>query len=117
MTPPFGETGAAGPAAASQASVMAVAGGLASFDVGTNYVPRDMPAMIHQGEGIIPKYDNAALHSALDKINSGGSAGSGGQGGDTTHIHNWNGPVMDKAGLAKAVAEMFSKNPSLRPAY
>ena len=29
-----------------------------SFDVGTNYVPRDMIAQIHKGERIIPAYDN-----------------------------------------------------------
>ena len=31
---------------------------LPSFDVGTNYVPRDMVANIHEGEMIIPKRYN-----------------------------------------------------------
>lgn len=31
---------------------------LPSFDVGTNYVPRDMTARIHQGEAILPKAFN-----------------------------------------------------------
>ncbi|MNV28516.1 hypothetical protein D3C71_1197090 [compost metagenome] len=30
------------------------------FDVGTNYVPRDMLAMIHEGEAIVPKAFNPA---------------------------------------------------------
>lgn len=33
------------------------------FDVGTNNVPRDMLAMIHQGEAIVPKAYNPALHT------------------------------------------------------
>ncbi|MBU4609128.1 tape measure protein [Achromobacter sp. GG226] len=36
-------------------------GELASFAVGTNYVPNDMVAQIHQGERIIPAADNARL--------------------------------------------------------
>lgn len=32
--------------------------GFASFDVGTNYVPSDMLAMVHKGEAIIPKRFN-----------------------------------------------------------
>lgn len=34
--------------------------GIGSFDVGTNYVPRDMLAMIHEGEEITPKAYNPA---------------------------------------------------------
>lgn len=34
--------------------------GMPSFDVGTNYVPRDMVAQIHQGEAIVPKAYNPA---------------------------------------------------------
>jgi hypothetical protein len=100
---------------------MAVAGGLASFDVGTNFVPRDMPAMIHQGEGIIPKYDNAALHSALDKINGGATGG----GGDT-HLH-LSVTAMDGRSVlqairdnADAITKVIAKamnEPGNRPAY
>lgn len=38
-----------------------------SFAVGTNYVPHDMTANIHQGERIIPAADNRALISALEE--------------------------------------------------
>lgn len=34
--------------------------GIPSFDVGTNYVPRDMLAMIHEGEAVVPKEYNPA---------------------------------------------------------
>lgn len=33
-------------------------GGLPSFDVGTAYVPRDMVAVVHQGERIVPASEN-----------------------------------------------------------
>lgn len=36
-----------------------------AFDVGTNYVPNDMVALIHQGERIIPAADNRQLMSAM----------------------------------------------------
>lgn len=34
---------------------------LPKFDVGTNFVPEDMPAIVHKGERIIPAADNAEL--------------------------------------------------------
>jgi hypothetical protein len=43
---------------------------LPSFDVGTNYVPRDMIAKVHKGEAIVPA-----------KYNAGG-----GGGGTTNHF-------------------------------
>ena len=44
-----------------------------SFAVGTNYVPHDMTANIHQGERIIPAADNRALMAALN-TQGGGNA-------------------------------------------
>lgn len=39
---------------------------LPKFDVGTNYVPRDMVAMVHEGEAIIPKKYNPAAGGSGD---------------------------------------------------
>jgi hypothetical protein len=50
-------------------------GSLASFDVGTNYVPNDQIAKIHKGEAIVPaKYNNpkyqqsGSVHSSINFI-------------------------------------------------
>lgn len=59
------------PAAAAAFVAVEAFGNLASFDVGTNYVPRDQIARIHEGEAIIPKQFNPW----------GTGAGSGGLGG------------------------------------
>ena len=40
---------------------------LRGFAVGTNYVPQTMPALIHEGERIIPAADNRALMQALNR--------------------------------------------------
>lgn len=42
-----------------------------AFDVGTNYVPRDMIAQIHEGEAIVPKaYNPAANGGEVDNRNN-----------------------------------------------
>jgi effector-binding domain-containing protein len=40
--------------------------GMPWFDVGTNYVPEDMVAMVHKGERIIPAADNTKLMAYLN---------------------------------------------------
>jgi phage-related minor tail protein len=42
------------------------------FAVGTNFVPETMPALIHQGERIIPAADNRVLMSVLARASGGG---------------------------------------------
>ena len=42
------------------------AAGVPEFAVGTNYVPRDMLAMIHEGEAVVPKAYNPAASGGLD---------------------------------------------------
>lgn len=39
--------------------------GIPRFDVGTNYVPRDMLAQIHEGEAIVPKAYNPAANPSM----------------------------------------------------
>lgn len=44
--------------------------GIGSYDVGTDYVPRDQLAMIHEGERIIPKKYNNSQYMGNDETNS-----------------------------------------------
>ena len=56
---------------------LAALSGVPSYDVGTNYVPNDQLAMVHQGEAIIPaKYnkpynanDNSSLYNTISAMN------------------------------------------------
>lgn len=54
------------------ASMAAAALGVGVFAEGTNVVPNDMIAQIHEGERIVPKADNRAL---IDAANGGGGGG------------------------------------------
>jgi hypothetical protein len=81
------------PAAGAEAfAAVASMAGAASLDVGTNYVPRDMLAMIHEGEAVTPKEYNPAA--------GGGEGGGGGY----TEVHNYNGhtyaSALDTRGLS-----------------
>ena len=44
--------------------------GIPAFAVGTNYVPRDMLAQIHEGEAIVPKAYNPAANPGMGGGNS-----------------------------------------------
>lgn len=44
---------------------------LFGFDIGTRYVPRDMVAMIHEGEMIVPKHENPYANSGGQIMPSG----------------------------------------------
>lgn len=44
--------------------------GIGSYDVGTDYVPRDQIAMIHEGERIVPKKYNNSRYMGNEETNS-----------------------------------------------
>lgn len=104
-------------AAAAQAAVLAQES-LVLFDVGTNFVPRDMPAMVHQGERIIPRADNEALMAALNGGGGGGSAPDVSfniSAMDTRSSMKW---IQQMAPyIASVVGKAWTKNSNLRPAY
>lgn len=78
---------AVGKAVASVGSSVLHAFHIPSFDVGTNSVPRDMLAMVHQGEAIIPK-----------AFNDGG----GGKGATVNHYYDCRG-ATDPAAIESAI--------------
>lgn len=86
------------PGVAAAAAAQALAGGMAfgSFEVGTNFVPANMNAQIHQGERIVPKADNAKLIKAVEN-----GTGGGGGGQVNLHVH-----AMD----SRDVKRFLSKN-------
>lgn len=51
--------------AAGLRNVVTQLGGVPAFDVGTNYVPHDMLAMVHEGEAIVPKRYNTGAGSGV----------------------------------------------------
>jgi hypothetical protein len=78
------------PAAGAEAyAAVASMSGPASLDVGTNYVPRDMIAQLHEGESVQPKAYNPA---------AGGRDGGGGD----THLH-LNMSAFDASGMDRLV--------------
>jgi len=99
------------PAAAAGAVVAAAAGAVPAFAMGSWSIPRDMLAMVHEGEKITPK-------------GASGGGWQGGGGGDThVHIHTMDTRsvaqfVRDNAGaLAKGVTNYLNSNPSARGDY
>jgi hypothetical protein len=81
-------------AAATAYTAVAAYEGLASLDTGTNYVPRDMVAQLHQGEAITPKAYNPAA--------SGGGAAAGG--GSAVHNHNYGDVHMSDTNMKRLLA-------------
>lgn len=72
---------------AAYASGLAASTALAAvpkLSVGTNYVPSDMYAQIHQGERVMPAADNRAVIAALEN-NTGNSQG----GKMNVQVHNY----------------------------
>jgi hypothetical protein len=102
---------AAGPAAESSMTVM----GVASFDVGTNSVPRTGLAMVHENETIIPASEQGAPYS------------SGGRGGSDINMNvsavdaksfiaMINNPTIMRQ-MSRNIGAYMANNPSVRGAY
>jgi hypothetical protein len=72
--------------------------GLASLDTGTNYVPQDQIAQIHQGEAVIPKQFNPAANPFAMA------------GGGYSEEHNYHGAVNVNAFDAQSMARMLSRS-------
>jgi hypothetical protein len=75
------------------------------FATGSTDIPSDMPAVVHNGEGIVPK-------TFMDGIRSGDVAltSSDGQSSGNTYISlSVNGSVMTESDLADTIATRISK--------
>lgn len=83
-------------AAAAMAEVEAFSG-MASLATGTNYVPQDMIAQIHEGERIVPKAYNPD------------AGGQGGGGTSYSEEHNYTGDVHVHAFDAQSMSRMMNK--------
>lgn len=88
-----------------------------SFAVGTPYISRDGPAVLHKGEMVIPADFSEAIRQ--------GTATLGGGGGQTSiAIQAWDGASVSawlRGGgqrmIARAVSEHWAVNPTDRPTY
>jgi len=86
-----------------------------SFDVGSWQLPGDTLAQVHKGEMIVPAAATPWAQSLMANAAAGNSGGSGG--GDTHHHWNIASNARDPREVAKEVADVFVRNPSLRPRY
>jgi hypothetical protein len=104
-------------AAVAFGAVEAFGGGFAQ---GSWEVPGTGPALLHQGEMIVPAgqtpWAQSLMANAAAASGVGGSPGGGGPSGGDIHNH-FHGAVMDWSSIAKGIAKHMSSNPSTRLAY
>ena len=83
-----------------------------SFDVGAWSIPHDTLAMVHANEMVVPARGGVA-DSVRGLLSGGSVAASSAVGGTTViHNHNYNGALMDRASVTKAVIAYQKSNPS-----
>ena len=92
-TIPAGIPAATAAGSAAQGIVLAQLANVPKFDVGTDYVPHDMLAMVHQGEAITPASENPA---------AGGSASGGVQ-------FHFNGPIIGSQAWINSMIPQLSR--------
>ena len=84
-------------------NLLALTGNFASFAVGTDYVPRDMIAQIHQGEKIIPAAQNTGGNEPAMQI----TVNVSGVSGDRTEIRRAHGQAAREAFAAMMGARRY----------
>lgn len=82
---------------------------MASFDVGTDYVPHDMLAQVHRGEMVVPQTFADSIRSGDISLGGGGDSGGGGSGGHSfTYAPTFHGAGADLARQARREFDGFS---------
>lgn len=82
------------------------------LDVGAWSIPHDTPAVVHQGEMVVPAAPAQAFRQLLTGRNGQNVPQSAAQGSGETHLH-FHGPVFDHQGFTKYLNTTFQNNPQL----
>ena len=86
-----------------------------SYDIGSWSLPGDTIARVHQGEMIVPAQATPWAQSLMANAANGG--GGGGGGGGYNHYGDIISNAADARQVAREVASLWNRNPSMRPAY
>ena len=86
-----------------------------SYDIGSWSLPGDTLAQVHQGEMIVPAQATPWAQSLMANAANGG--GGGGGGGGYNHYGDIISNAADARQVAREVASLWNRNPSMRPAY
>jgi len=91
-------------AIAGMASVQAVGAAAPKLDVGTNYVPRDMLANIHEGEAVVPKAYNPFATPQGQSSNTGRTPAP-----MAVEVHNYAGVQIDTQHVSENRIRIIAK--------